>query len=156
MLSNDITDNEEESGESIRVSELFFTAVQLLCIVSTCLLFFYADIFDPSKSENMSYAQDSPNAFSRIRTNRSSSENALFAVNITTQCFGIISVNFAKGTGLTIFCLSVVATVFFGVTSTPYFLYFFRWCLDLISIYIALVIRSNRIINFAVLHVRRR
>lgn len=130
--------------------------MQLLSLFSTFLLYFYADVVDPSKSERVDVAQASPAAFSRVPTNRSSSENALLTANIITSCFGIMSIYLANGTGLSIYCLTLVGSVFFGVTSTAYFLYFFRWCLDIISLYIALVIRNNRVVNYAILHLRRR
>lgn len=135
--------------------KLFFAFVQLLNLFTTIMFYTYADIIDPSKVQQDAFSNNVPAAFSRVPSNRTSAEDNLFAFCLLIQIVSVVAILCERPLLISAYCLATISVFFFGIMSTPYFIYFFRYCLDIIALFVAFTLRSRLIVNFSVLRLRR-
>lgn len=155
VLSSDASDYDERTEYMNYKLKLFFFTIQAANLIVSFIMYFSAVSVDPSKSQKGSDSINVPAAFSQIPVDRTAPENIYFSIIIASQVCGVVAVAVQSTYGISLYCLIVMCSAFFGVLSTPYFIFFFRLYIDLISLYVAITIRSRLITSYTVLHLRR-
>lgn len=143
--STDI-DNSEKNGLI-----LTFILLGIVNIILTCLMFGYADSTDSSKiAPQQEYL---PLALDKVSSDRRYFEKVGFSFTIIMILVGMISAMCQNALGLSGYCLGIMLNFFLGTSSLPYFVYSFRYILDIAMLYIGLVLRSRFMYTFLPMHI---
>jgi hypothetical protein len=130
-----------------------FITIGIVNIILTSLMFAYADVSDSSKVEaGTAYL---PSTLEEVPPHRRSIEKINFGFTILLMIIGMISVIAENTLGLSIYCLGIILNFLLGTSALPYFVYSFRYILDIGMLYIGLVIRSRFMYTFLPLHIHR-
>lgn len=112
-------------------------------IILTCILYYDADHVDPSKVETSNMSGGLPSIFQVVSNHRTRVEKVNFAFVLVILSIGIISAIIELSIGLAGFALALALNFLLGTSSLPYFVYSFRYIVDIFLIYLALVLRSR-------------
>lgn len=147
--NNTVTDYEERLGLRVAV-----VLLGVLNIVVTALLFQHAHLVDISAVEEPHSGLPLP--FDTISTERRPVEKLNFAFILAILSVGVASAIVENSTGLSIYCLGTVANFFLSTYSLPYFVFSFRFILDIIMLFVGLVLRSRYMYSFLPLRLQHR
>ena len=127
-----------------------FLLLGVINFVITCILFATAAEVDRSKIQYVSTADRGalPGVFDEISPNRTSNENAVFAFTILNLFLGMYACIYKWATGLSLY--SIVVTIMFVISmvNAPYFVYCFRYLLDMLMLFVGQELRAHLIVNF--------
>lgn len=133
--------------------KLAFLITAVVNLIVTSLLFFDAASVDTTLVENSSGAI--PSVFERVSSERRNAEIVNYCFSVIFMVVGSFSVIFDNSLGISMYCFYVLLNFFFGTASLPYFVYSFRYFLDLGMFYVALVLRTRLVYTFLPLHIYR-
>ena len=86
--------------------------------------------------------------FDKPNTQRPSQVQAVYIGFIVRIAFGVIVVVFESALGVTLFAIGTLLELLLGMSALPYYLYSFRYFLDMVILYIGLVFRSRITYSF--------
>ena len=116
----------------------------------TCILFGTAADIDRSKIQYVSSSDKRglPGVFDEISTVRGSDENAVFTFTLLNLFLGVYACVSKWPIGLSLY--SIVVTVMFVISmvNAPYFVYCFRYLLDLLLLFVAQELRAHLTVNY--------
>jgi hypothetical protein len=129
-----------------------FNVLAIVNIVLTCLLYLKADEVDSSKVEPATSFL--PFSLEKVDSERRPIEKISFGFTITIIVIGILSTITEFTLGVSIYSLAIILNFMLGTSALPYFVYSFRYILDIGMLYLALVIRSRLMYTFLPLHIQ--
>lgn len=130
-----------------------FLIVAFVNFIVTILMYSFSDEVDLSKVE----MRHGPIAsvFEQVSPNRRSIENINFGFTVCLIILGSLTVVTQNSLGISAYALGVTLNFFLATYSLPYFLYSFRYMLDLCMLYLVLVFRSRLVYTFLPIHLHR-
>jgi hypothetical protein len=146
-----VSSHPENSTEShLRQNNLIITfeCLAFLNLVTSSILFAYAETIDGSKIGAKDGSSNISGSFEVVDANRSDSENAVFAFSIIVLFLGSYAAATRWSFGLSIYILCVMIIFICSMPNAPYFMYCFRYFFDLIMIYLAQQLKSHIVINY--------
>jgi hypothetical protein len=150
-----VSSHPEHSDEAISRQNSLCYAFQVFALMNflfTCILFGMADSVDESKIQYDETSNGLPGSFEEVGTSRTNNENAGFAFTILFIILGSISALMKSPLGLSIYSICVSVMLVLSMGSAPYFVYCFRYILDILMLYIAQELRAHLVVSFLSLH----
>ena len=98
-------------------------------------------IADPAS--NQPYVSYVSSVFDKPNPTRPQVVTAVFICFLIRVILGCLFVVFESGLGLTIFYMATMLELVLGTSVLPYYLYSYRYILDMILVYIALIMRTR-------------
>lgn len=129
-----------------------FNVLAIVNIILTCLLYVYADVADPSKV--VPGTTFLPFSLEKVNSHRRSIEVVSFGCTLAIIAVGMISTITQFTLGIAAYSLAIILNFMLGTSALPYFVYSFRYILDIGMLYLALVIRSRLMHSFLPLHIQ--
>jgi hypothetical protein len=111
-------------------------------------LYAYSDSFDESKQNEPVNINVMPRAFDVIQQKRSLSEKTVFSFSIIFLVLGVYSVQMLWPLGINLYSLAVVIMLIVSMPDAPYFMYCYRYILDIAMLYVVQKLRSHLVLNF--------
>jgi len=131
---------------------LAFNILAIVNIILTCLLYAYANEADSSKVEPGTNFL--PFSLQKIDSHRRSIEVISFAFTLVIICIGSISSLTEFTLGISGYSIAIILNFILGTSALPYFVYSFRYILDIGMLYFALILRSRLMYSFLPLRIQ--
>ena len=140
-------ENSNNYEHNITNLKLTFHALSLANIIATCILFSRADSIDTSKLSTIR-THILPQHFDSIKSCRTPQENTVFAISILLNIFGSIFVHINWNIGINFYAVASVLILVLTMPISPYFMYSFRYVLDILMIFTAYEMKKYTDVNF--------
>ena len=140
-------ENSNNYEHNITNLKLTFHALSLANIIVTCILFSRADFIDTSKLSTIR-THILPQHFDAINSCRTPQENTVFAISILLNIFGSIFVHINWNIGINFYAVASVLMLVLTMPISPYFMYSFRYVLDILMVFTAYEMKKYTDINF--------
>ncbi len=141
-------ENNPADKKQINTLVILFTALMIINLVISCLLFADASNVYNIKVDHSEYIL--PNAFTAVPSERTFNQKVQFAFIIITLLIGQYSVFVLSPLFISVYVLSVVLNFFLGMSTIPYFVYSLRYVLDAMMIQVALEIKNKITMSFLI------
>lgn len=136
--------------------KIAFCCLAMVNLIITSLMFFEADVADTTKVDAVDPNHGGfPQIFEVASKSRRYVENVNYVMSIILLCVGVLSVIFEYTLGISAYCLGLVLNFMLGTYSIPLFIYAYRYILDIVALYLALVFRTRLTCTFLPLHIHR-
>lgn len=152
VVSSGPFDQDIDRTEKLSLKVGFLTVAFVNLIITFCL-FFDATSADMSKVEDNPTDIYPPPVFSKVPPERSNQENAKFAFWFMCFLVGVAGMLLESALLISGYCLATLLNFLLGTAALPYFVYGFRYLLDLPMFYLALVMRSRLMCTFLAAHI---
>ena len=134
---------DREERLTIKIAFILFAIINLTI---TSLMYVNDTTADPASVQPYNWYIAS--VFDKPNSQRPSQVQAVFTGFIVRMVVGVIFVVFESALGVTLFAMGTLLELILGMAALPYYLYSFRYLLDMIMLYIALVFRSRITYSF--------
>lgn len=130
---------------NLRIVFLWLAGLNFLISV---FLYAYSDSFDESKQNEPVNINTMPKTFDIIQRERNLSEKTVFSFSIIFLALGVYSVHMFWPLGIKLYSLAVVIMLIVSMPDAPYFMYCYRYLLDIAMLYVAQKLQSHLVLNF--------
>ena len=130
----------------LRLIKLTFLLFAIFNYIITICMYGGSNIADPSSIDK--YTNDVVSVFQKPPDTLNETQHTNFGFFLTLLAIGCISVIYESPLGISIYALSITLNFVLGMSQLPYFLYSYRYILDMIMLYIALIYRSRIMYTF--------
>lgn len=131
--------------------KLAFYCFAIVNFAITISMYIGATHADP---ENVSpYSPNSASVFQKPSVARTNIQNINYGFYLALLSLGILSVHFNSALGISCYALAVALNFLLCMTQIPYFLFAWRFLLDLLQLYLALVFRTRVMNTFLPTHI---
>jgi hypothetical protein len=135
--------DDDDYKSDLRTIKFAFLVFAILNIIITSCMYFNATIAVPESVSSYTDASISVSVFQKPSTDRPHIQNLNYGFFIAILIMGCFSVLFESSIGISMYVVSVALNFLLSMSIIPYFLYSFRYLLDMVLFYLALVFRSK-------------
>ena len=135
--------NTEEDKSDLRILKIVFLLFAAINFIITVSMYANSNIADLENVSPYKSISDSISVFEKPSDDRLSIQQinfSFFIVILSMGCFGVVT---ESGLLVSMYALAVSLNFILCFAQIPYFLYAFRYLLDMVQLYIALVYRSR-------------
>lgn len=134
---------DREERLTIKIAFVLFAVINLTI---TSLMYMNDTTADPANVQP--YSSYISSVFDKPNSQRPSQVQAVYIGFIVRVIFGVIFVVFESALGVTLFAIGTLLELLLGMSSLPYYLYSYRYLIDMVMLYIGLVFRTRITYSF--------